>query len=57
MHLILNYSMKAGSRDHLNGSSEAINEEDTSAPSDVSIYEIRISYKLLIGSTIDDDSQ
>lgn len=51
--------MKAGNRDHLNGSSEAINEEDTSAPSDVSIYEFRpsISDKLLIGSTIDDDSQ
>ena len=29
------HSMKAGSRDHLNTSSEAINEEDTSGPSDV----------------------
>jgi len=28
--------MKVGSRDHLDGSSEAINEEDASGPSDVS---------------------
>ena len=27
--------MREGSKDHLNTSSEAINEEDTSAPSDV----------------------
>lgn len=29
------HSMKAGSKDHLNSSSEALHEEDTSAPSDV----------------------
>jgi len=28
--------MKAGSRDHLNGSSEALGEEDGSSPNDVS---------------------
>ena len=33
---IIYYSMKVGSRDHLDGSSEAINEEDASGPSDVS---------------------
>ena len=38
--------MKAGSRDHLNTSSEAINEEDTSAPCDVRHISI-VSFAIL----------
>ena len=34
-HILLFCSMKAGSRDHLNGSSEALAEEDCSSPNDV----------------------
>lgn len=41
---VLFYSMKVGSRDHINTSSEAINEEDTSGPSDVRMFYMKRLY-------------